>query len=236
MNFSHQSDTKGAMTDVVLELSPSQPTPLLPYELHNTVSNDTWETRIRAIIRVASQYSKPLFERVWILISMIATFVVPIVTYYVSLHQLDKGEGHRDEHIWDARFISFGVTVATWALFFLPIIVWKYLGHARVKAMVAQWAKEDMKNAPSYTTMPIWKVSTPRIFRDVIILVISLPAISQASFHPDACLPPYIAPPADAAKLPPYEPGKMGYASVGFHDGEKFGDIPLYNDEKLSKV
>ncbi|KAH7910600.1 hypothetical protein BJ138DRAFT_84659 [Hygrophoropsis aurantiaca] len=232
MNYPLQTETKGAMTDIVLELSPRQPTPLLPYELHNTISNDTWETRVRAIIRLASQYSKPQFERVWILIGIIATFIVPIITYSVAIHQLSTDGNHQDEHTWDARFISFGVTIATWLLFFMPVIVWKYLGQVRVRAMVAQWAKEDMKNSVSYTSLPTWKVSTPKIFRDGIILIISVSSISS-HFHPDAFLPPYIGPPADSVKLPPYEAGKAMYNSSGQHGGKKFGDIPLFNDEKV---
>ncbi|EGN99887.1 hypothetical protein SERLA73DRAFT_135384 [Serpula lacrymans var. lacrymans S7.3] len=54
-------------SDIVLRLSPSQPPPLLPFELQKYVSGDAWASRVSAIIRTASRYSKPQIERIWFL-------------------------------------------------------------------------------------------------------------------------------------------------------------------------
>ncbi|KIJ61302.1 hypothetical protein HYDPIDRAFT_51534, partial [Hydnomerulius pinastri MD-312] len=56
---------------VVKELSCSQPPPRMPVELQESVSPSTWENRVRVIIRVASQYSRPTFERAYLIVGML---------------------------------------------------------------------------------------------------------------------------------------------------------------------
>lgn len=213
---------------VVVELSHTQPPPLFPMGLQNYVSPHMWETRVRAVTRMASQYSKPVLERSWMFIAMILTFIAPIVAYYDYIHHFNDeriDEGRQNQIIWQARLIAFGVTVGLWIVMFLPIVIWKYMGRVRVNKMIDRWAKDDIRSASSYAVIPTWKVTMPGMFRDGIILAVSFPA-PPSSFELEN-LPPYIAPPTDAA--PSYEATKRFSDLQG--DG-KFGEIPLYNDAK----
>ncbi|KIJ61301.1 hypothetical protein HYDPIDRAFT_96729, partial [Hydnomerulius pinastri MD-312] len=104
-------------------------------------------------------------------------------------------------------------------------------GKLRVRKLVAQWSKEDMRTAPSYAAVPVWNVTTPGMFRDAIAVVITVPVLQQHSnFHPDAYLPPYIAPADEIA--PPYGDMKMSRWSRDLKGGVKYGDIPIYADDK----
>lgn len=223
---------KTRKNEVVMELSPTQPLPLLPIELRSYVSPDNWETRVRAITRLASQFSKPMLESSWMLVALVLTFVIPIVAYYDSIHNytvdltIDQQEDREDELVWKARLISLGVTVGLWCVMFLPVAIWKRIGRVRVNKMIDRWAKDDVRSASSYEAIPTWKVTMPGMFRDVIVLTVSCPA-TPSIYDPEAYLPPYIAPPTEAA--PSYEALKRFSGLQG--DG-KFGDIPLYNDAK----
>lgn len=225
------ASSKIQKSEVVVELSHTQPPPLFPIELQNYVSPDKWETRVRAITRIASQYSKPTLERCWMLLSLILTFVAPLVAYYVALHHFNRQEvGQRedqsDQFIWESRLIAFGVMVGLWFVMFLPIAVWKYMGRARMNKMVDGWAKDDIRTASSYVAISTWKVAMPGVFRDGIVLVITCPG-PPSTFGHESYLPPYIATPSEAA--PSYEVTKR-FSSL---QGEgKFGEIPLYNDSK----
>jgi len=217
--------------EVVVELSHAQPLPLFPIELQNYVSPDKWENRVRAITRIASQYSKPMLERSWMLLSLILTFIAPLVAYYVALHHFNRREDgieedNQDQYIWDSRLIAFGVTLGLWFVMFLPVAIWKYMGRVRANKMVDGWAKDDIRTASSYAAISTWKVIMPSIFRDRIVLIVSCPA-SPSNFDPESYLPPYIATPHEAA--PSYEVTKRFSSLQG--DG-KFGEIPLYNDSK----
>jgi len=213
---------------VVVELSHAQPLPLLPLGLQNYVSPHMWETRVRGITRMASQYSKPALERSWMFVALILTFIAPIVAYYDYIHQFDDEQVDEDRQIqivWQARLVALLVTVGLWIVMFLPIIIWKYMGRVRVNKMVDRWAKDDLRSASSYAAIPTWNVTMPGMFRDGIVLAVSFPA-PPSSFELEN-LPPYIAPPTDAA--PSYEAIKRLSSLQG--DG-KFGEIPLYNDAK----
>lgn len=214
-----------------MELSRTHPPPLFPVQLQHCVSPDKWENRVRAITRVASQYSKPTLERCWIVLSVILTFISPLVAYYVALHHFNvQEEGERDDqqdgHIWESRLIAFGVMVGLWFVMFLPIATWKYMGRVRMNKIIDGWAKDDVRTASSYAAIPTWKVTMPGVFRDGTVLVVSCPA-PPSNFDHEPYLPPYIATPPEAA--PSYEVTKRFSSLQG--DG-RFGEIPLYSDSK----
>jgi len=218
-------------SDIVLSLSRSQPPPLLPFELQKYVSGDTWASRVSTIIRTASQYSKPRFERIWFMFGLLAPLILPAALYHLILHSLEKKNNNFDDVLVETRAITFAISICTGLLFFLPMACWKLMGHLRVKAMLDRWATEDIKSATTYAPIPSWKVRTPGVFNENVTLIITLPVAPPPSyFHPDAYLPPYINPPADVP-----EPGKvkMDYMDSDY-TGTKFGDLPLYQDEKYS--
>ncbi|KAG1732211.1 uncharacterized protein EDB91DRAFT_1338387 [Suillus paluster] len=227
------SSSKTQKNEVIVELSRTQPPPLLPIDLRGYVSPDKWETRIRAATRVASRYSKPMLERTWMFIVLMLTFIAPLVAYYDTLHYLNNGqdfndeqEDRQDEFIWKARLIALGIIVGLWFVMFLPVVIWKHVGRVKVNNMIDSWSKDDVRSASSYAAIPTWKVTMPGMFRDVIVLAVSYPA-PPSNFDYEAYLPPYIAPPTEAA--PSYEVTKR---LSGLQGDGKFGDIPLYEDAK----
>lgn len=223
------SSPKTRKNEVVVELSDTQPPPLLPIGLQNYVSLHMWETRVRAITRMASQFSKPALERSWMSVAVILTFIAPIVAYYDYLHQFDDEQIDEDRQIqivWQARFVAFVVVVGLWIVMFLPITIWKYMGRVRVNNMIDRWAKDDLRSASSYAAIPTWKVVMPGIFKDGIVLAVSFPA-PPSNFELEN-LPPYVARPADQA-APSYKASKRFSGLQGYG---KFGEIPLYNDAK----
>ncbi|KAG2364900.1 hypothetical protein BDR07DRAFT_1278801, partial [Suillus spraguei] len=142
------------------------------------VSPHTWETRVRAITRMASQYSKPVLERSWMFAAIILTFIAPIVAYYDYIHHFDDdleqiNEDRQNQIVWQARLIALSVTVGVWIVMFLPITIWKYVGRVRVNKMIDCWAKDDVRSASSYAAIPIWKVTMPGMFMDGIVSLTS---------------------------------------------------------------
>ncbi|KAG2036102.1 hypothetical protein BDR03DRAFT_960782 [Suillus americanus] len=140
--------------------------------LQNYVSPHMWETRVRAITRMASQYSKPVLERSWMFVAIILTFIAPIVAYYDYIHRFDGeriDDDRQNQIIWEARLIALAVTVGLWIVMFLPIVIWKYMGRVRVNKMINRWAKDDIRSASSYAAIPTWKVTMPSMFRDGIV-------------------------------------------------------------------
>lgn len=229
--------SKTRKSEVVVELSCTHPPPLFPIQLQHCVSPDKWETRVRAITRIASQYSKPALERSWMLLTLILTFIAPLVTYHISLDHFNRqleeeaqreDRNQQDQFIWNSRLIAFGVIFGVWLVMFLPVAIWKHMGRVRVNKMVDSWAKDDIRTASSYAAIPTWKVAMPGMFRDGIVLVVSFPA-PPSNFDLESYLPPYIATPSEAA--PSYEVTKR---FSGLHGDSKFGEIPLYNDNKVA--
>jgi len=213
-------------SEVVVELSPSQSPPLLPYELQGAVPNGVWESRLRAINRRAARNSKPVLERTWLLLGLIASVAVPITTYILVLNELKKKHEHdeKDDFAYysTARLAAIGATLGTWLVFFLPLFLWKYTGSNRIDAMLAGWNEDDKKMARNSGSVPFWSATTG-LFSSGVTLTITLPSAPPSSFSPDAYLPPYIAPPAE---VPSYTANKMGY------QGGNFGEVPLYDNDK----
>jgi hypothetical protein len=215
--------------EIVLYLSPTQPAPLLPFELHGSIAPDVWATRLPIIARTAGKYSKPLFERVWLVIAFLAVLIVPM-----ALHDVIYQAILRDDNKVDARMkargfsglIFFGLIL----LFFVPILAWKLFGRMQMKRVLRRWAAADHKNGLSSSSVSDWSVKTPGVFKDSTVLTIKLPAnLSPSSFHPDAYLPSYIngALDADANYYYPYKHNEPGLPRMSV-----VGNVPLYSDEK----
>ncbi|KAF8444537.1 hypothetical protein L210DRAFT_3502115 [Boletus edulis BED1] len=183
-------DSKRVVTDVAVELSRSQAPPTLPFELRDYVSPNTWEARVSALTRLASQYSRPTFERAYLIIIMALSFLVPITTYYVTLQSLEGTTDDVDRQVWLARFSCFAVTIATWIVLSAPMILWKYLGKVRVTRVADLWTRADALSAPSYGAAPVWKASAPGLLRDAVVLVVTVPLIQKSHFDRDSYLPP----------------------------------------------
>ncbi|KAH7888752.1 hypothetical protein F5I97DRAFT_746970 [Phlebopus sp. FC_14] len=225
------STSKQATTDVAVELSHSQPPPPLPFELQGIITPDTWETRVHAIVAVTSRYSRPTFERIYLMFGILVTLVISVAAYYFSLRELENTGNNSDANVWYARFISLGVTIATWVVLFFPVTLWKYMGKVRIKKILARWSQDDIRTIPPYAAGPEWRLTPPGLFRDAIILAVTVPVKPRKSnFQPDANLPPYIGPASEP--LPPYRYLKMNHWSKDISGGTRYGDIPIYSDSK----
>jgi hypothetical protein len=229
MSVPFSVDLRRATTDVVVELSRSEAPPTLPFELRDYVSPNTWEIRVSTLARLASKYCRPTFERAYLVVIVLLTFLVPITTYYVTLHSLESTIDDVDRQVWLARFSSFALTIATWIVLSAPMVVWKYLGRIRVMRLADHWTRADALSAPSYGDAPVWKATAPGLFRDAIVLMVTVPLTMKSHFDPDSYLPPYIAAGDDA--LPPYVDSRMARWSKDLKGGIRYGDLPIYTDK-----
>jgi len=217
------SPTRNAHNAIVLYLSPTQPAPPVPIELRGEITPDVWADRLAAITRTASRYSKPMFERVWTIVGLLAIIIVPVAIFQVILSALHFRNEPTTSHAFEARGISFAIFVTMVLLFLLPIAVWKYIGRKEVNLMLKKWGKADQNERS------VWTVKTPGIVRSSIILNIQLPpGTAVSAFHVDAYLPSYINGPTDpdANYYYPYksEPGLPRMSVVG--------NVPLFTEEK----
>ncbi|KAF7376195.1 Arginine methyl transferase [Mycena sanguinolenta] len=214
---------------ITLYLSSTRPAPVsVPIEIREEITADVWAGRLAEITQVASRYYKPMFERVWALVAVLAIIIAPVLLFRVILSALHFGDDPSVGHVYEARAISFAIFVGLVIFFVAPIAVWKYIGQMQVNALLLKWRKADATGRGSIP-MSTWKVKTPGLVRSNIVLTIQLPpGVAVSSFHVNAYLPSYINPPvdADANYFYPYkaEPGLPRMSVVG--------NVPLFTDEK----
>jgi len=204
-------------TDQIVIIVRREPESLpLPYELNGYVAPETWEFRFRQINALCSQYSKPLLERVWFLVSLLVTLILPMVLYPVIFNAItpknirdafdrdtsdtpqqgsNRFDGNAEEaiskYILEARGIIFGVFVGVVLVFWGPLILWKRIGTIRANAMTRQWAVQDGLGGASF--VPRWTVRTPGVFTITGRVTISTPPnVPPSLFHPQAYIPPYL--------------------------------------------
>ncbi|KAJ7346682.1 hypothetical protein DFH08DRAFT_869028 [Mycena albidolilacea] len=215
---------------IILYLSSTRPAPVsVPIELREEITPDAWSGRLAQITQTASRYHKPMFERIWAVVSILAILIVPLALFRVILKAMHFEDEHTVAHVYEARGISFAIFVGMIIFFLLPIAVWKYIGQRQVNALLKVWEKTDQKGRGSIP-MSTWKVKTPGLIRSNIVLTIQLPpGAAVTSFHVNAYLPSgLINPPADidANYYYPYksEPGLPRMSVIG--------NVPLFTDEK----
>jgi hypothetical protein len=145
--------------NIVVTIKKAFDAPPLPFELHGHIAPETWNFRFHQSHILCNQYSKPFFERIWLLISIIVTLVLPIVLNSVVFNAItpkplrdaidrqisDNGppsnrfDGNVDnaigKHQLETRGIIFAVLIGVFLVFWLPLIVWKALGTIRANAM-----------------------------------------------------------------------------------------------------
>ncbi|KAF5370650.1 hypothetical protein D9758_001992 [Tetrapyrgos nigripes] len=224
-----QGSTRNA-NSVVLYLSASQPVPPVPFELQSQFPPAVWSMRLTALTNASKAFAKPLFERAWALMGLLSMIIVPAVVYnaiYSHFHVRDENGRLITDRLVEARLISMGLFIGVVLLFIIPIGIWKFIGYLKLKRMTDQWVKSDRMNFGQNAVS--WRVKTPSIFRDRLILIIGLPANQAPSnFNPNAYLPSYIGQPTDGndSYYYPYKP------EPGLPRMSVVGNVPLYFDEK----
>ncbi|KAJ8076541.1 hypothetical protein PM082_000964 [Marasmius tenuissimus] len=219
--------------EIVLYLSAKQPPPLtVPFELQSQITAAVWDLRISSLLQASLRYSKPWFERIWIIIAVIAFIVVPIALQPVVYNAVLRSDSNDPrfftaQSVVEAKAILFAVFLGTLLLFAIPIVAWKLIGRKQLNDMVNRWNTADCQNF-GQNVAPQWRVKSPGIFRDGTVVYIGLPSgVKPSTFHPNAYLPSYInsARDADADYYYPYksEPGLPRMSVVG--------NVPLYHNE-----
>ncbi|KAI0300993.1 hypothetical protein B0F90DRAFT_370588 [Multifurca ochricompacta] len=206
-------------------LDRKNPTPTLPYELHDHVSADAWAMRIPQLVRLGSRYNYPVLELAWLVLMFIASFAVPAGLHYLILHSLEKKMSHSDA-FYQTRFISFAIGIGVTLVFAVPLIVWKSVGQARATKLVKRWEAEDARLRSPGAFVPVWTVKISSSLTSFTRLTITTPYVHmQSYFHPAAYMPSWINGPID--------PG----ASNGFHAAKEgsqkpamYGEVPLYGN------
>jgi len=196
-------------SEINVLLSNKNPAPPLPYELQNSMSQDTWSHRVDAITQCCYRYSRPILERIWFVLAFLVMFIVPMAVNHIIFRTL-YSETPSPEGLYTTRWILFAVFLANTFLFWVPLLAWKIFGNRQVKKLISEWQKLDRVAQPN-TYLPVWKVSTPGIFRSRAVLRISIPPRpAVTSFDAKAPLPPYINAPGYTA---PAGPPPLGYAT-----------------------
>jgi len=205
---------------VTLYLSTKYSPPPVPFELQSHISADDWAVRVPALTKLAGRYYKPVFERVWLVLAIVITILIPITTYtpiFNAIYGKDASGAASKSVV--ARLISIVVFFAALALFWLPVFIWKRIGKRRVNALLAKYAAADAarprfnSDSAGSSFIPKWSVNTPGVFTMHTILTITTPRVDPVtSFHPDAYLPAYIGKAEDSqgAYFYPYPAEKQG--------------------------
>jgi len=192
--------------------------PPVPVELQSFISPQEWERRLDAINSLAHRYSKPIIERIWIFMGFLLTLTVPIALYHVLGDDLPR-LGDSDNFFQEfarLKLIVLGVFIGTLVVVWTPLILWKCLGRYRMRKLLNEWGKIDILAKNKGLFVPLWNVYLPSSFSQSITVRISIPPrVNPSAFHPDAYLPPYIAPPN-------YLPGYTGY-----NQGTAFQDVKV---------
>lgn len=212
---------------ITLHVSKAHEMPPLPYELSGLIAHEQWDQRTKTIKAMCDRFSKPLPERVWFLVAMISTLLLPFPLYRLVFSAIFNPDRPK-ETFFEARAAGFGIFIAVLVVFWMPLVVWKLIGSARMRAQLRQWEMYDRANA-SGRFVPEWRVEMPGIFSTVgRVTITTPPSAVPTNFAPGAYLPPYINAPAymQAAPVPPQGPvaynGSYGYSGPdeksGFHD------------------
>lgn len=186
--------------------------PPVPLELQSFLTPLEWDRRLVAICELATRYTRPMLEKVWIIVGLIVTLSVPIVLYRALIdaifHSLTSRLGDADSKLAEARLITTGVFVAILLIVWGPYILWRTIARLRMRALLTEWGKVDILAKNKGLFVPLWTVKLPNSPIGRITVVVTTPQRASPSvFHPDAYLPPYIPP-------PPQYPGYTGYAGA----------------------
>jgi len=211
------------------EFGPEQP----PFELQGFISTDTWTTRMAELKRIASRYSKPMFERIWSLVGFMAMVIVPAVAYTLLfqkfVHNNGFNNGFAENNIsnangfFTARAITFGIFVGLALLVYVPIGIWKSRGRRQVAALVQRWQVEDRRLLSGQPTAQ-WSARLPGVFSNHVVLSAILPFVGPSAFHPAAYLPSYINAPSDGMRNNSTINGVPGVTQP------YMGNVPLYSE------
>jgi len=191
---------------VCLHLSAKLPPPPIPFELQGLIAADDWAIRVPALTKLACKYYKPLFERIWIITSLLITLIIPLAAYS-SIDQAifgkDESEGSK---AFVGRLVAVLVFFVVFAAFWMPIYIWKRIGTRRIRNLLAEYADVDQKQANPPSFIPQWSMTTPGCINMDIKLNITTPPVAPVTlFHPDAYLPSFIGQaPTQGAYFYPY--------------------------------
>lgn len=174
-------------------LNSKSTTPPIPFELMGHISADDWDMRVPALTKLASRYYKPLFERIWLAVSILITLIVPLVVYPSIDRAIFGKDESKGSKAFAARVVSVLIFLAVVLMMWMPIFIWKRIGTRRVRLLLASYATADESRVPRPPFIPKWTMSTPGIINMDIALHISTPPVAPVTlFHPDAYLPAFI--------------------------------------------
>jgi len=192
--------------------------PPVPLELQSFITPEEWERRLAAINQLGRRYSKPRLEGLWIFLGFILMLATPVVVYRVLSDKILNNGLNRDNEVKfsELRFITFGIFIAVLLLAWGPLVIWKGVGRHRVRSIIREWSQIDALAKNKGLFVPIWTATLPSGYSSLIAVQISIPPRSNpTTFHPDAYLPAYIAPPQ---YMPGYGYGGQVQEAGAFQD------------------
>jgi len=219
---------------ITLIVSNAHVMPPLPYELSGLVAHDVWDHRTQTIKMLCARFSKPMYERIWFIVAMIATLALPLPLYRLVFDAVFD-ENRVNQTFYSARAAGFAIFMGVILVLWAPLAFWKWFGTIRMRSQLRQWDAQDRSNANG-RFVPEWKVEMPGIFSINGRVTVSTPpsgGVAPSNFHTGVQLPPYINAPA-YAPYPVYPnqgpmPGTVAYnGGVADHDEKSgFQDVNL---------
>ncbi|CAE6466936.1 unnamed protein product [Rhizoctonia solani] len=211
MSADHRAQ-RTADGSITLIVSDAHVMPPLPYELSGLVAHDVWDHRTQTIKELCARFSKPMYERIWFFIAMIATLALPLPLYRLVFNAVFD-EKRVNQTFYPARAAGFAIFMGVILVFWAPLAFWKWFGIARMRKHIRQWDTQDRSNANG-RFVPEWKVEMPGIFSiNGRVTISTPPSVAPSQFHTGAHLPPYINAPAYAPypNQGPIMPGTVAY-------------------------
>jgi hypothetical protein len=204
-----------------------------------------WDNRVIALKQHSNAYSRPLFERIWFFVALTSLIVLPTLLHRIVTDAVFDPTRPFDSLV-EARWITFGIYIGVFVLFWGPMMTWKALGARKVNRQIRKWNEQDRAAHPNATFIPTWKLTLPGIFMIYGKLKITLPPVPQVTIYShNAYIPPYLATtlaPPGYNYYPPtgpnYNPALVaqgGPAPNPFgNDGGVNGGLPGYGNESYS--
>lgn len=120
--------------------------------------------------------------------------IVPIAVYDPIFRAVNKNDPS-NEHFYEARAISFAIFLGVALFFWVPILVWKGIGKAQMKRVLASYEKYDQMMKRHATFIPKWEATTPSLFASQVVSnAFLVPAPQSSNFFPSRADPQHLRP------------------------------------------
>ncbi|KAI5475324.1 hypothetical protein MNV49_001628 [Pseudohyphozyma bogoriensis] len=216
--------------DVLVHLSARSGPPEFPYELRGTLSEVEFNQRAEELLKLVRRYAWSIWERVYVVVVSLLTFVLPtVLSIVLGRVFVDRAKSHLEDSgfasdslvvldaqsqaLFRARGIALGTMFGLVILGWVPYLIFKGMGNRRIAALLNGYSASDRSRGPLYSLK--WTLSSTSAWRRSAVLTIVLPFNAQpTNFHPQAYLPPYMSKAGGVSNVSQHAPPGMPTRAV----------------------